>query len=66
MADAIETAVATTAKADVKSLENRVTAAESRLKDLEAEAAGWVRGHVVYFVGAVCLVLGAVAGHVFR
>jgi hypothetical protein len=39
---------------------------EARVKALEAEAAGYVKAHVVYFVGAICLIVGAVAGHLIR
>lgn len=59
MTDTIETAVKTDVTAEVASLKSRMLA-------LESEAAGYVKVHLVYFIGAICLVVGAVAGHVFR
>lgn len=59
MSDPIATAVQTDVHAEVTSLKSRMLA-------LESEAAGYVKVHLVYFIGAICLVVGAVAGHVFR
>lgn len=59
MPDAIETAVKTDVTTEVASLKSRMLA-------LESEAAGYVKVHLVYFIGAICLIVGAVAGHVFR
>jgi hypothetical protein len=43
-----------------------VSSVEKRLQALEAKAEGYVKVHVVYFVGAICLIVGIVAGHVFK
>jgi hypothetical protein len=53
----IETAVKTDLQSELASLKSRMLA-------LESEAAGYVRVHLVYFVGAICLIVGAVAGYV--
>ncbi len=45
---------------------DEVASIETRLKALEAKAEGYVKAHVVYFVGAICLIIGLVAGHVFK
>jgi hypothetical protein len=54
-----ETEVKAAASAEVASLKSRITA-------LEAKGEGYVKAHVVYFVGALCLVVGVIAGHVFK
>ena len=59
MTDPIETAVKTDLTTEVASLKSRMLA-------LESEAAGYVHAHVVWFVGALCLIVGIVGGHFIR
>jgi hypothetical protein len=66
MADSIETAVVTETKTAETAVKTDITSLKSRMSALESEAAGYVRAHVVYFVGGICLIVGIVAGHVFR
>lgn len=55
MTDPIETAVKTD-----------VTSFETRLKAVEAKVEGFVKVHIVYFVGAICLVAGGVSGYLLH
>jgi ElaB/YqjD/DUF883 family membrane-anchored ribosome-binding protein len=50
-------------KAEISKLDGSL---EARVKALEAEAGGYVKAHVVYFVGAICLIVGVVAGHLIK
>lgn len=59
MTDSLETAAKADVTAEVASLKSRILA-------LESEAAGYIKAHVVYFYVVIALVVGAVAGHIFR
>jgi hypothetical protein len=59
MTDPIATEVKTDVTGEILSLKSRMLA-------LESEAAGYVHAHWVYLVGAVCLVIGVIGGHIFK
>lgn len=66
MADSIETAIKTDITSDIAALKSEVATTKSRMLALESEAAGYVKVHIVWFAVAISLIVGAVAGHVFR
>jgi hypothetical protein len=66
MSDAIETAVKDDATAAQAAVAHEVTNLRARMLALESEAAGYVKAHVVYFMSAICLIVGAVGGYVIH
>jgi hypothetical protein len=48
---------------ELETIEAYVKRLEAQLVQYKLDAEGYVKAHVVYLIGAGCLILGAVVGH---